>query len=101
MNLYAYCGNDPINKYDPSGHFAISILAWIIIGAALTTAVAVTYGAIKEETIVIDLSYSIPNTIKFGVSLVLDFKGKNIEIYPHVGQAYGISSGLSYSIGKV
>ena len=36
-----------------------------------------------------------------GGSLVLDFKGKNIEIYPHVGQAYGISSGLSYSIGKV
>ena len=101
LNLYAYCGNDPINKHDPSGHFAISILAWIIIGAALTTAVAVTYGAIKEETIVLDLSYSIPNKLKMGGSLVLDFKGKNIEIYPHVGQAYGISSGLSYSIGKV
>ena len=21
LNLYAYCGNDPINRYDPSGHF--------------------------------------------------------------------------------
>ncbi len=21
LNLYAYCGNDPINRYDPTGHF--------------------------------------------------------------------------------
>jgi len=37
LNLYAYCGNNPINKYDPSGHFAISIgflIASILIGAA-------------------------------------------------------------------
>ncbi len=24
MNQYAYCGNDPVNKIDPTGHFAIS-----------------------------------------------------------------------------
>jgi YD repeat protein len=21
LNLYAYCGNDPVNRYDPTGHF--------------------------------------------------------------------------------
>jgi len=87
---------------DPSGHFVISTLALIIIGAAvLTTAVAIIYGAIKEETIVLDLSYSIPNIIKVGGSFVLDFKGKNIEFYPHIGKAYGLSSGFSYSVGKI
>jgi RHS repeat-associated protein len=30
-NLYAYCENDPINKADPSGHFAI-----VIAGVAIT-----------------------------------------------------------------
>lgn len=101
LNLYCYCLNNPIMYVDPTGHFAISTLALIIIGAAvLTTAGAITYGAIKEETIVLDLSYSILNTLKVGGSLVLDFKGKNMEFYPHIGQDYGISSGFSSLLGK-
>ena len=36
LNLYAYCNNDPINKFDPSGHFGIaSFLIWLGISAAI------------------------------------------------------------------
>ena len=37
LNLYAYCGNDPVNKYDPSGNFAISTF---LIGLAVTSLVS-------------------------------------------------------------
>ena len=36
LNLYVYCNNDSINKYDSTGHFAISLtLLGLIIGAAI------------------------------------------------------------------
>lgn len=37
LNLYAYCGNDSVNKYDPTGHSAILIA--LIIGAVICVAV--------------------------------------------------------------
>lgn len=36
LNLFAYCGNDPVNYSDPTGHFAISLtLLGLIIGAVV------------------------------------------------------------------
>ena len=37
MNLYAYCGNDPINYSDRSGHSATLVLAIIMAGIATFT----------------------------------------------------------------
>ncbi len=41
LNLFAYCGNDPVNMVDPSGHFAIStLIIGSIIGALISTGTA-------------------------------------------------------------
>ncbi len=32
LNLYCYCGNDPVNYYDPTGHIVVSIGLLLVIG---------------------------------------------------------------------
>jgi RHS repeat-associated protein len=99
-NMFAYCGNNPVNMLDPTGEIAITTLILIIVGVAIiTTASAITYGAYTEDTIVLDLSYTTQKHLKYGNSLLIDFKGGNIELYQHSGVS--TSTGLSFTVGKV
>lgn len=52
LNLFAYCNNDPVNKIDPSGHFAISLtVLGLIIGAVVgaTAGGVVAYDVAKKS----------------------------------------------------
>lgn len=44
MNLYAYCGNDPVNRFDPSGHLAISLVTGLLIGGLITWGLSEVFG---------------------------------------------------------
>jgi RHS repeat-associated protein len=53
LNLYAYCGNDPVNHTDPDGlfwgklfHFLGKVLKWVGIAAIVATAVISVVGLI-------------------------------------------------------
>ena len=48
MNLYAYCGNDPVNKYDPTGHFALTATALVWIAFGVSAFVGATASVISQ-----------------------------------------------------
>ena len=83
LNLYAYCGNDSVNKYDPSGHIAITVAvglptaAYYAIIGILALCVVATVGYVESETHVISntlesITSSIDETLD-------DIKDKIIE----------------------
>ena len=127
-NMFAYCGNNPVMGYDPTGHWdwggvitGLGIIAIttaivatcgiatvagaLVAGAAITTGAVTTYAAATDSVMVADLSYSYqksgPLYAKGGISLVIDFEQDESNLYVHGGGGYGYSSGVSYSTGIV
>ncbi|MBQ7315261.1 MAG: RHS repeat-associated core domain-containing protein [Clostridia bacterium] len=54
-NMYAYCGNDPVNRVDYSGEFwmfALSLIVKIVVVAVLVAHVTITYSSCEgRETV--------------------------------------------------
>ena len=46
LNLYAYCNNDPVNYFDPTGHSAILVM--VLIGTLFGAAVGFGFDAGKQ-----------------------------------------------------
>ena len=83
LNLYCYCYNDPINYYDPSGHFVItatiglSTAAYYAIIALLAVTAVATTAYVESETHIIQNSLtSLGNAIvdlgEYAVSNIKD-----------------------------
>ena len=130
FNMFAYCGNNPVMGYDPTGYVSWwGVLAGVVltvagvalavasggigspIGAALifegaaliaTTGVATTVCAIEESAMVIDISASFDGR-KVGNSLVIDFEDETFDLYAHDGFTASMPDGspLTYSVGRV
>ena len=57
LNLYCYCYNNPVNYYDPTGHFMIStsVLIGAIIGVVVGGAIGYGVGYLARGTYANDL----------------------------------------------
>ena len=51
--MYAYCGNNPVMNYDPSGKFAITLTTIVLLGIAslITVAAAYEVGVLLQEPV--------------------------------------------------
>ncbi|HIT43268.1 TPA: RHS repeat-associated core domain-containing protein, partial [Candidatus Avacholeplasma faecigallinarum] len=51
LNLFAYCGNNPINRYDPTGHFGImALLAITVVSMLIGGGVQLVSNAMAGKT---------------------------------------------------
>lgn len=100
LNMYAYCGNDPVNHVDPSGLFFGKLWRFIkkalkIIAVAIAVAVAVitiVYAPALSVKVVLGIISAVANAAK----AVLDFFGLT-----KVGAIFGIISAGAGFIGSL
>ena len=130
-NMYAYCSNNPVMGYDPTGYIcwwgvlagvaltvagvAIAVASYGVgspVGAALmlqggaliaATGIVTTECAVTEATMVIDISTSTSEGRKMGGSLVIDFEDETFDLYGHDGMTASTPNGspITYSVGFV
>ena len=82
LNLYAYCGNDPVNRFDPTGH---DWLHWVIAAAVV---VALAYGAAMAAL------YGVASTTVEVTVASYAFVGASLALAGSAMYALGTSSSL-------
>ena len=106
LNLYAYCGNNPVMYSDPSGNSAV--LIGLLIGLAVGVALGVGYAAYTDYQDDNSINGSIGWQAYVGYGLVGGFIGSVLGagigyllpfINTFVGMSFSIGGGLAYSSG--
>ena len=67
LNLYLYCNNDPVNKYDPTGHITISLIVGLVVSFAIGTSASaisqyVQYGEVNWFQAGVDGLFAVTST---------------------------------------
>ena len=125
-NLFAYCGNNPVMGYDPTGNWdwggfivgagiigvgaavaigggPLTLAATAAIGYVIGIGIITCYAAATDSAMVVDMSgaVGVPVYGKGGMSAVIDFGNDNINVYGHLGGGIGFQCGPSVAVGLV
>ena len=98
-NLYAYCANDPINHYDPSGHWVMS--AGLEICAAFYAGIYSGLWVNLDQNGKFNVTGTAGVTIKTGKGVSTGVYFASYAGYTSVDQlnGFGISAGVTWSFG--
>ncbi len=123
-NMFAYCGNNPVMGYDPTGHWdwggvivgalltiaacvaayyglAATEVGMLVTGAVMATGLTMIATAATDSQMVMDVSGTAGAGLLFrgGGSIVIDFDKDESNFYYHGGNGLGYAFGIGYSVG--